>query len=81
MTKVSILGQEEGQKQGKPIEFIRYLEDDSGFHITSATPKEWRNVVLIQKKYGQFDLIYAYDKNPGSGTLYLGHWNDGYVEE
>lgn len=85
MTKVSVFGQETEKK--KPIEFVKWLDffyqNQNLKESTSIEdqPKEWDNVTLLQKEYhdSKYDLIFATDDN-GTHCLFLGHWNDGFVE-
>jgi hypothetical protein len=82
MTKTSIFGQSEvKQEEKKPIEFVKVLGANNEFRDSKITPESWCNVMLLQKNYNAdlLDLIWAYDKDPNLGCLYLGHWNDGIV--
>lgn len=85
MTKVSVFKTE--KKKGKPIEFVKWLDfyyQNQNFRkalTEDDQPKAWGNVTLLQKQYhdSKYDLIFANDDN-GNHCLFLGHWNDGFVE-
>jgi len=82
MTKVTILGQELTEKKElKMIEFVKWLTLTEEFGIPSNTPRQFRNIILLQTKYtiDKLDLMYAYDTDVNCGVLYLGHFNDGIV--
>jgi hypothetical protein len=80
-TKCIVLGQPESEKKGKPIEFVKFM-CMSTFVSSNTPPSKYDNIELICKGYNNQnqDLIYAYDSDRNDGILYLGHWNDGYVE-
>lgn len=85
MSNCSVLQQSISKK---PIELCLMFEglelDDMFYTLESAKtkPAEWENLVLIASNYREsFDLIYAYNLLVSDGVLYLGHWNDGVVEE
>lgn len=87
MTKVSVFGQDTEKKKGKPIEFVKWLDfyyQNQNFRkvlTKEDQPKAWDNVILLQKEYhnSEYDLIFAIDED-GTHCLFLGHWNDGFVE-
>ena len=84
MTKVSIFGQDEAPKpRRKPIEFVQVLALSGGTHDTTTTPVEWDNVRLMIKHCSNtFDVIHAWnDGMERGGCVYLGYWNDGFVEQ
>ncbi len=70
----------------KPIEFHRVLESDETFgSVYEELPCHWKYIELICKEYlgdKSNDLMFAYDdpKDRTRGRLFLGQWNDGYVE-
>ena len=88
MTKTIVLGSPYQQTiQKKPIEFIDYL-DVSLEHQSSAfvsPPSQFKYIELICKNYnnGFMDLMFAYDdpSNRNNGTLFIGYWNSGIMEE
>lgn len=69
------------KKKGKPIEFDKFLCIDT-FLSARTPPSKYDNIELISKGYNNQnqDLIFAYDSDRSYGVLYLGHWNDGFVE-
>jgi hypothetical protein len=75
-----------GVQVRKPIEFHRVLDSDETFEpVYEEQPCHWKYIELICKEYRgieSLDLMYAYDdpKDRSSGRLFLGQWNDGYVE-
>jgi len=82
-TKCIVLGQPEQEKKGKPIEFVKALNNLSELVATKTKPKEWVFIELLSKNYPHgYDLMFAYygERNSGDRCLYLGHWNDGFVE-
>ena len=76
MTKVIILGQ--GPKDGKkkPIEFVKYYNNNmnefrSNDHSNKLDPKDYYNIELISRGYTDgFDLMFAYkcDRNEWKNT-------------
>ncbi|PHJ51476.1 hypothetical protein VF04_34980 [Nostoc linckia z7] len=85
MTKVIILGEQpKEEKKLKPIELIKWISSIKGICEGAVVkPSEYDFVVLLSRLYdgSAYDLMYVYDKNQQmSGTLYLGHFNDGVVE-
>lgn len=81
MTKVTILGQPQGDEPKKKIEFTHCLLDSVS--ETTKKPELFKNVELISKNYLRegVDLMFAYndDRNDQNACLYLGHFNDGIV--
>ena len=75
-----------GVQVRKPIEFRHMLDDDETFEaVYEDRPCHWKYIELICKEYRgieSLDLMYAYDdpKDRAMGRLYIGKWNDGYVE-
>lgn len=82
MTKVSVFGQETEKKKGKPIEFVKVLSStELKIHSWTAQPSTWDNILLLQRNHVEgLDLIYAYQNGNECSNIYLGHWNDGFVE-
>lgn len=85
MTKVSVFGNKTEKERGTPIEFVEGLNREGGTKIDMEgyNPKEFDNVVLYSKakQENHFDIILAYDDNvDGKYSVFLGHWNDGFVE-
>jgi hypothetical protein len=81
MTKVIILGEQPEKKELKPIEFVKYLDDDLISYIPSTSPSDFENIELICKNYRgeNIDLFFVYNDDRRKGLLYLGHFNDGIV--
>ena len=81
MTKVTIIGKATPIQKKKPIEFVKLF---GTMNITNAQAfsHQWNNIELICKNYGNgFDLMFAYNNKREDGLAYLGHFNDGIVEE
>jgi len=89
MTKVTILGEANTeQKKLKPIELCKFLDSTIFVDLEIGEQKtNWDNFILITKNYHStnFDLMYAYDEghinSDIKNCLYLGHFNDGVVEQ
>ena len=87
-TKCIVLGQPEQEKKGKPIEFVEFINGDGQIEKWSsgdgAEPNEYAVIELVSKSYteNKLDLMFAwdFDRNERGATLFLGHWNDGFVE-
>lgn len=79
MTKVIILGEEKQPEQKKKIEFVKIIERSGGILMATSTPNNFKNIELISRNYGNYDVMYAYDDDRNKGWLYLGHFNDGEV--
>ena len=81
MTKVTIIGEATPIQKNKPIEFVKTISTLSIYNSQAITYM-WKNIELICKNYGDgFDLMFAYNYNREDGIAYLGHFNDGIVEE
>lgn len=81
MTKVTIIGEATPIEKKKPIEFVKSI-GSLGVCNARAVPYMWDNIELICKNYGSgFDLMFAYNNKREDGVAYLGHFNDGIVEE
>jgi len=89
-TECVIIGQEEKKKI--PINFSFVLKSGEGsmqseFFLVEAktSSSSFKKLELICSDYfhSGFDLIFAMpdDDIRSSGLLYLGYWNDGFVEE
>ena len=84
MTRTRVLFEEVKEKKLKPIEFVKQVNIELSISAPSAKPKQWEEIILIRKGYTKdgLDLIFAYDKTDDFyRCLYLGHWNDGVVEQ
>lgn len=83
MTKCIVLQNEQMEKKKTPITFDKCLGAELRIEDAGVDPDEYGYIELICQNYIENkDLMYAYD-NPmsrGSGSLFIGHWNDGVVE-
>lgn len=77
------------KRQLQPIKLLRVMQK-SNLTFTQETTmkaKQFKFLELIALRYGNqvgTDLIYAYNdlnKADNSGTLFLGDWGDGTVDE
>jgi hypothetical protein len=81
MTKVTIIGGATPIEKKKPIQFAKSIGTTSNHPARSGT-LGWGNIELICKDYGDgYDLMFAYNNKRSDGIAYLGHFNDGIVEE
>lgn len=83
-TKCIVIGKPTEEVKGKPIEFKTVANIDMEgprFVNLGKRPKDWRNIELIARgRGGEYDMMFAYnDADRADGFLYLGHWNDGFV--
>jgi hypothetical protein len=84
-TEVRVLGTEEKKT---PIMFILTL-GRNGITTALTWPDEYKHIELICRNYkhsmdekgGVHDLMFAYGDDRNYGSLFLGHFNDGIVEE
>lgn len=89
MTKVTKLSEEQPNKKLKKIEFCVHvcanIKDENEKRCTKPlntnSPEDWDNIVLIKKETDKkyYDLMYAYDNDGVTHSLFLGHFNDGIV--
>lgn len=83
MTKVSKFRCDDCNDCGKPIEFLSYSNVNVGAdnsYPAICKPYSFVEVVLMQLgKAGEYDQMWAISKS-GLGTMYLGYWNDGFVD-
>jgi hypothetical protein len=83
MTKCIVLGDNQEKPKSKPIEFTYWLEKDSltpKINFDPLPPPNWDVIELISKGK-KLDIMYAYDDDLRTGgVIYLGKWNDGFVE-
>lgn len=87
MTKTIVFSEQKKTNTKKPIAFFTklnlYASDDVSVEPADTCPYEWGYIELICKDYmTNLDLMFAYDRVDGrsSGTLMIGHWNDGLLE-
>jgi len=70
------------EDKGKKIEFkysVLNRIGKAGIGDAVTSPVSYRNIELIKRasSAGYYDLMLAYNDYRLSGTLYLGHYNDG----
>ena len=41
----------------------------------------WSTAYAGEREHADLDLMFAYNHHRNNGWLYLGKWNDGFVEE
>jgi len=58
---------------------MKYIDVDGRAIEAPTEPKNWKNIILLRKT-SYYDFIFAYDEDKSKGIIYLGHWNDGFVE-
>jgi len=64
----------------KPIEFKQQLNEDGNTQNTSCKPSQWGNVSRVAI-YPLYDIMKAWDDaSPQNAFIYLGDWNDGFVD-
>ena len=81
MTKVTIIGEATPIQKKNPIKFVKSIDVHNNLP-SRTSPNEWENIELICNNYKRgFDLMFAYNRNREYGVAYLGHFNDGIVEE
>lgn len=84
-TKAIVVGQTPNKL--KPIELNFVLHQNAEFRRGFFYPVSYKFVELISKNYlmhdgAMRDLIFAYnDENTRQGSMYLGKWNDGVVQD
>ncbi len=83
-TKVIVIGKPEKGKTKTAIEFQSFLDTTLQIDFGAYSPSHYKYIELICKDYALgFDLMFAYnDPNYRScGVLYIGHFNDGVVND
>lgn len=81
-TKVTIVGQEPIEQEKKKIQFVYFVDSETGkAEQTTTLPESWSNIELIKRThiYEGYDIMFAYDHDRTIGCLYLGYFNDGIV--
>lgn len=86
MTKCIVIGEEATKKKSKHIEFVKAVTgrmSDVKYQTSVSEPHHFEYVELICPAFNSsfYDMMFAYDDNRKKGTIFLGHWNDGFVEE
>jgi len=82
-TVCTVLGEDVAVKKGKGIEFKQYLSPHSMRFLNSVShPHEFKNIEVICVNHTEFgeSLFFAFNDNRDTGSIYLGHLNDGFVE-
>jgi len=76
------LTQEQTRLERKPIQFKKSITTRGIYEDASIKPNEFANIDLLVKDYFEAnqDLMFAYNCKE-YGVLYLGYWNDGFVEQ
>ena len=82
--EIVVIGEE--NKVLKPIQILQRQPkyDTVRWINTSSFDETPQRIELIAKQYqGDLDLIFAVpiSKQRSQGTLYLGHWNDGFLSQ
>jgi len=83
-TQVIVIGKPEKGKTKTGIEFRSFLNTSLNIDRGAYSPSHYKYIELICKDYALgFDLMFAYnDPNDRSfGVLYIGHFNDGVVND
>ena len=78
-TKVIILGKQQETEPKKKIQFVKILCTDLSFREAESEPIAYKNIELICRNYGDFDLMFVYNEDRNDSFLCLGHFNDGVV--
>lgn len=80
MTKIVEWCNKDKEKNLKPIELIRFIQENHTSNASSST-KTYNNVSLVSKRedsHYTYDLICCWN-TPGEKLFYWGYWNDGIV--
>ena len=83
-TQVIVIGKPEKGKAKTAIEFQSFLNTNLNIDGSAYSPSHYKYIELICKDYALgFDVMFAYnDPNERSfGVLYIGHFNDGVVND
>ena len=84
MTKITNLFEYHDAKEEKPIEMIKYLNDEDSVDCKNikigliyAKASDYDNVCLLYRSRNH-DVMMCWDDG-GEPTITIGHWNDGVV--
>jgi len=84
-TKVTILGEHKPEKELKKIQFIACVTGDKdskkiGYN-GDYNPTSWENIELVSKSNNDayYDIMFAYNNDRATGSIFMGHFNDGIV--
>jgi hypothetical protein len=83
-TQVIVIGKPEKGKAKTAIEFQSFLNSRLKIDNGAYSPSHYKYIELICKDYALgFDLMFAYDdpNERSFGVLYIGHFNDGVVND
>ena len=83
-TQVIVIGKPEEKKTKSAIEFQSFLNSNLKTDDPEYSPSDYKYIELICKDYALgFDLMFAYNDPNGRscGVLYIGHFNDGIVND
>jgi hypothetical protein len=83
-TQVIVIGKTEKKKTKTAIEFQSFLNTNLNINFGAHSPSSYKYIELICKDYAHgFDLMFAYNDPNGRsfGVLYIGHFNDGVVND
>jgi hypothetical protein len=83
-TQVIVIGKPEKGKTKTAIEFQSFLNTNLNIDGSAYSPSHYKYIELICKDYALgFDLMFAYDdpNERSFGVLYIGHFNDGVVND
>jgi len=67
----------------EPVKFVKSLKEDSFFRDTESKPYDYEVITLIVKDYNEYhhDIMFAFNEGHRElGILFLGFWNDGFVD-
>ena len=80
-TKCIVIGEIAKTISKKAPELVKVITKDRTIKAYTDV-REWNYIELVAKKYTfDYDLLFCYNdpKDRGSGSAYLGFWNDGVV--
>ena len=87
MTKTIVIGEVGQAKKRAPINFDKLLGENLKFESAEyCNPNDYKYIELVCRNYdGEgkgTDVMFAYDNptNRSAGVLFIGQWNDGFVE-
>lgn len=89
MTKVTTLQELMGGKPKKSkhrqIELLKLVnQEDGSVTVAGHSPSNFKNLILVSKatEIEEYDVIAACGGSDDSTPIiFLGHWNDGFVEQ
>jgi hypothetical protein len=66
-------------KEEKGIEFVSYIDGLGEAQKAEALPKDFQNIEIIVRNYGEYDVFLAYNEKRKECIIYFGHANSGKV--